>query len=185
MVSVEDKILISEISQRNRQVFEAFFHRHYAPLTRFAERMVLRRPVAEDIVQNLFIHFWEQAPTMRVTTSLRAYLFRAVKNRCLNHLRQLAIQDHHQLLYLEALLATEAHTPTGDIQLEQEIAAALSQLPPRMATVLVMKYRDGQTRQAIAQHLGISENTVKTQLVRGKARLRELLTDATQLYFFL
>lgn len=165
-------------------MFEAFFRDYYPPLVRFAERLVLDLAVAEDIVQNLFVHLWEQADTLTPLDSLKSYLFRAVRNRCLNHLRSLAIRDKHQLLYLEALVATEVETGDSQTALAQEIRAALAKLPPQMAAVFVMKYQEGKKRHEIACQLGISENTVKTQLSRGRAKMRKLLQSSIQLNFF-
>ena len=184
-MNIEDKLLLRELQNRNRRVFEALFCDYYPLLTRFAEQMVASQEVAEDIVQNLFVHLWDQPDHLRAVVSLKSYLFRSVKNRCINHLRHLAIEDKHQLLYAEALLSLEQESAANDAVLVQEIARALAQLPTQMSLILRMKYRDGKKRHEIAQQLSISENTVKTQLTRGRAKLRKLLVESTHLHFFL
>ena len=83
-MKIEEKILLNEIAKRNRAVFEALFSDYYPILTRYAEGFIFDRHACEDIVQSMFLYFWENAGKLALTTSLKAYLYGAVKNKCLN-----------------------------------------------------------------------------------------------------
>lgn len=67
--------------------FRELFDRHYAPLCRFAEFWLRDRASAEEVVLDVYTHVWQHAAELRIAVSVRAYLFRAVRNRALNRLR--------------------------------------------------------------------------------------------------
>ncbi|WP_423129773.1 RNA polymerase sigma factor [Gaoshiqia sp. Z1-71] len=184
-MKIEDRILFTEIKNQNKKVFEALFREYYPFLTRFAEGFVFNRQLAEDIVQNLFIYFWENARHLQLDSSIKSYFYQSVKNRCLNHLRDLQVYDRHKLLYIEASLNSEDPSSWEEIDISGQIHEAIESLPPQMKELFLMKYTQGTKTKDIAAAKGISENTVKTQLKRAKDKLREKLFQATSLKFFL
>ena len=181
---IEDKILFNEIKNRNLKVYEALFSNYYPHLVRFAEGYLFDKQECEDIVQNLFIYFWENADKISLDHSVKSYFFNSVKNRCLNHLRDLNIRDRHNLLYLEGLLNVEDYSEFQNPEIIIQINAAIEQLPEQMAKIFKLKYLEGKKISEIAQINQITENTVKTQLLRAKDKLRKLLTETTSLNFF-
>lgn len=182
---IEDKIIFNEIRNRNLKVYEALFVDYYPQLVRFAEGYLFDRQACEDIVQNLFIHFWENAGTIELELSLKSYFFQSVKNRCLNHLRDLNIRDKHNLIYMGAILNQEDADKFEDPEIIQQISEAISRLPKEMAEVFKLKYLEGKKLREIAQLNQISENTVKTQLQRAREKLRKMLFDRTSVWFYL
>ena len=181
---VEDKILFNEIKNRNLKVYEALFCNYYPQLVRFAEGYIFDKQACEDIVQNLFIHFWENAERITFESSVKAYFFQSIKNRCLNHLRNLQIHDQYNLLYLEALLNQENYDELQDSEIIIQISAAMAQLPEQMAGIFKLKYLEGKKIREIALVNQITENTVKTQLQRAKEKLRKILIESSSLKFF-
>lgn len=181
---IEDKLLIREIQKRNKEVFEALFHDYYPELIKFAEGFVFDSEICEDIVQNIFIYIWEQAEYLNITTSFKSYLYKAVRNRCLNHLRNLKIMDKHHLLYIEASL-NDSKVDLEDVELIHKIESAIEALPPKMGEIFRLKYLEEKTVREISSQLEISENTIKTQLLRAKGKLREALHQSLQIKFFL
>jgi len=184
-MKIEERILFNEIKSRNRQVFEGLFREYYPFLTKFAEGFVFDRQVAEDIVQNLFLHFWENVSHIEIESSIRSYLYQSVRNRCLNYLRDLHVQDKHRLLYIEAGLNSEDPLIWQETDLIRQIQEAIDSLPVQMRELFVMKYLQGMKTKEIAGMKGISENTIKTQLQRAKEKLRRKLSETTSFYFFL
>jgi RNA polymerase sigma-70 factor (family 1) len=184
-MQIEDKILFNEIKNRNLKVYEALFSNYYPQLVKFAEGYLFDKQECEDIVQNLFIYFWENAAKIDLDLSVKAYLFQSVKNRCINNLRDLQIRDRHNLLYLEGLLNLDDYSELQDSEINIKIIAAIEQLPLHMAEIVKLKYLDGKKLKEIAQINQITENTVKTQLLRAKGKLRKILVETTSLNFFL
>lgn len=186
-MKVEDKILMSEIKNRNRKVFESLFHEYYPHLIRYAEGFVFDKQDCEDIVQNLFIYFWENAHRIDIQHSLKYYFYQSVKNRCLNYLRDIHVRDKHKILYQEALLNEDDSSSWADVEIIRKVQEAIAQLPPQMAELFKQKYLFGRKYHEIAEINNISENTVKTQLKRGKDRMRKLMLEPSllRLLFFL
>lgn len=176
-MKVEDKIILGEIRSRNRKVFEALFYEYYPHLTRYAEGFLFDKQACEDIVQNLFIHFWEKTHQIDIQLSLKSYFYQAVKNRCLNHLRDIQVQDKHKILYLEALLNEDDSPGWVDLEILKKVQEAVAQLPPQMGELFKQKYLFGRKLQEIAEINQISENTVKTQLRRAKEKMRKILLE--------
>jgi len=181
---VEDQILFDEIKNRNLKVYESLFINYYPQLVRFAEGYIYDKQECEDIVQNLFINFWENADRITFELSIKAYFFTAVKNRCLNYLRDLQIHDKHNLLYLEALLSQGDGEENQDPEIISQINAAIAQLPEQMVEIVKLKYLEGKKLDEIARIHQISRNTVKTQLLRARVRLRKILIKTTTLKYF-
>jgi len=184
-MQTEDKILFNEIKRHNLKVYETLFNDYYPKLVRFAEGYLFDKQVCEDIVQNLFVYFWENAPSISIEQSIKAYFFQSVKNRCLNHLRDLQIHDRHNLLYLEAIVNQSGYEEQEDAEIVQQINEALAKLPQGMAEIFKLKYIEGKKLQEIARINQVTENTVKTQLQRAKDKLRKLLLEKSTIHFLL
>lgn len=184
-MKIEEKILLNEVKNGNRKVFEALFCEYYPFMTRFAEGFIFDRQVAEDIVQNLFLSFWENSKQIDIETSIKSYFYQSVKNRCLNYLRDLHVRDKNKILYIEASLNSEDPGSWQEIDLTSKIQDAIESLPQQMKEIFKMKYLQGARTKEIAEIKGISENTIKTQLQRAKEKIRKKLVESTTLYFFL
>lgn len=183
-MKVEDKILIGEIKNRNRKVFDALFYDYYPHLTRYAESLLFDKQTCEDIVQNLFILLWEKSDQIEIQLSLKSYFYQSVKNRCINHLRDINIHDKHKILYMEALFNEDDSPGWVDPEIIKKVQEAIDLLPPQMGELFKQKYLLGRKLQEIAKINQISENTVKTQLKRAKEKMRKILMETSSLQFF-
>jgi RNA polymerase sigma-70 factor, ECF subfamily len=94
-------------SPGNKKEFAVFFKRYYPKLAAYAG-LFLESEVAEDVVQDLFAHIWENGNTIKIHTSLEAYLFKAVYLRCLNQIKQRKSRNHHHKLIEDYLMAFES-----------------------------------------------------------------------------
>ncbi|MCL3781355.1 RNA polymerase sigma-70 factor [Prolixibacteraceae bacterium JC049] len=182
---LEEKLLLNEIRRKNSDVYEKIFNKHYEILVNFAIQFVANAAIAEDVVQSVFIYVWENSSSIKIEKSIKAYLFQAVKNGCLNHIRSLKIRDKHELLYLEALLDLNNDEILSDSDVMQDIKRALDELPEQMHEIFCKKYFADKSIKEIAQELSLSENTIKVQLHNGRNKVREQLKKSTGIYFFL
>lgn len=168
--------LLTRIGHGDERAFEALFRVHYAGLVRFAESLLHARELAEDTVQDVLLNLWRQRETVRIEDSVRAYLYRSVRNRALNHLRNERVRR-------EAIPHLRGEAPagiTGDAQLiETEIdvavRVAVAALPPRCREVFELSRVHGMRYTEIATAMGISVKTVETQMGRALRTLRESL----------
>ncbi|MCL3778945.1 RNA polymerase sigma-70 factor [Prolixibacteraceae bacterium JC049] len=183
-MQLEDNLILAEIRKGNEGVLESLHREYHVPLLRFAENFVFDKDVCEDIVQNVFIAFWENAASLHEYSSLSNYLYKSTKNRCLNYIRDLNVYDKHKILFLEAT-TTMDDEEVEKSYLIKNIRLAIKQLPPKMAEIFHAKYAEGKKIGQIAEELNISENTVKTQLKRARKQLQKYLQESTSILFFL
>ena len=149
-------------------------YRRYAPaLMRKCMRMHLCRQDAEDIMQGLFLDMLKAGKTELDLP----YLYRAVTNRCLNHLkygenRRRLLQQH------DGALRGPVRTPCDEQVIGADLLARLMErLDDTCAEVLVLRYFDDMTQDEIAALLGTSRKTVGKRVARIKAEVRKLRRD--------
>lgn len=181
----EDKIIFNEIRKGNRHVYKALFAEYYDALVRFAQSFLFDQQECEDLVQDLFIHIWENADQINITTSMKSYFYQAVRNKCINHLRALKVKDKNNTMYADAIAQSDEDIEVFDVQLIESIKESIKELPEQMGQIFTLKLIENKKREEIANELGISVNTVKTQLQRAKSKLRILLKARTHLSFLL
>ncbi|WP_346859959.1 RNA polymerase sigma-70 factor [uncultured Draconibacterium sp.] len=180
---MDNKLILKGIQKDNPKAFENIFHLHYDSLVRFANKFLLDTEASEDVVQGVFIYLWENSDTIQVKTTLKAYLFQAVKNSSLNQLRALKITDKYQLLYLKALLDSPEQDWMNETELVEQIKQALLKLPNQMYHIFHKKYFEEHSIKEIAEEMSLSENTIKVQLLNGRKRIRQILDIATSFIF--
>jgi RNA polymerase sigma-70 factor (ECF subfamily) len=71
----------------NKDNFDWIFREHYLMLKNYAWQYVFEQSIAEDIVQDVFIHLWERRHSLQLKVSIKSYLYTSVYNRCLNHIK--------------------------------------------------------------------------------------------------
>ena len=172
----------------DEKVFKNLFEDHYTALCRFAAGYLADQDTAEEIVQQVFINLWNQRQTIDPEKQIKSYLFTAVKNRCLNHIR-----DHKKFrnYYLDVEAELEIPVAEKDIvselELEQRIADALEKLPAKCREVFELCRFEEMKYHEVAQKLDISQKTVEAQMSKALRILREELKDLwflVALYYF-
>lgn len=147
-------------------IIEQAFRQHYRQLCIYALHFIANESMAEDIVQDSFIALWEKGDGIQ---SVKPYLYAAVRNRCLNHLRGQGIK-------LSSVLDPEGMSDEDLIErseLEARLWTAVDRLPERRRQVLLMSKRDGMKYEDIAYQLGISVNTVRNHISKALETLRQ------------
>lgn len=174
--SFNEKELVQSINQGNSRAFEYAFKKYYPELARFALSILRNEVWAEEIVQEVFIKIWEKRNDFRIQTGLKPYLYTAVKNRSLNHLKNKANQHSS----LDQTHKTPTQTSTADQKLsEQELKKilqdAIQQLPEKCRIIFILSRNHKFSYQEIAQKLGISKKTVEAQMGIALKKLRAYL----------
>ncbi|HMM11187.1 MAG TPA: RNA polymerase sigma-70 factor [Bacteroidales bacterium] len=151
--------------------FESLFGRYYKPLCAAAFTYVRNRKDAEDIVQQLFVRIWENRAAYQIDASESAYLFSALRNACLNHIRR--VQKRMQPLPAEI---EETARQAMEIMLDEEkqrvLMSALNSLSDRNRQAFEMVYFENRTYRETAQALDVSVNTIKWHLKTALSSLR-------------
>ena len=168
------------IAAGDRNAFEALFRQHYRALCAFAHGYVKDADRAEDLVQDLFFRLWLDREKLQVNTSLKAYLYAAVRNRCLN-----AVKSHSRMVVLNEEADDRAQ---DDAMPEDEhtlriarVQAAIEELPEERKKIFKLSRYEGLKYHEIAARLGISVKTVENQMGSALKYLRHELADLVPL----
>jgi len=160
--------------------FETLFRAHHDALCGFAYRYVQSREVAEDVVQEVFLYLWEHWNPTAVEAYTKAYLFTAVRNAALSHLRHQSVVRRSESQTIE--LFSRFH-PTADgefraAELALALERAIARLPERCRLVFTLSREQGLTYNEIAAALEISVKTVEMQMGRAYKALRKSLAPS-------
>lgn len=154
------------------------FEQYYAPLCSHAVRFVFSREYAEDIVAEVFKEFWQKRHFQSIATSYRSYLYRAVRNRALNHtqrtFKQANISEEEVGIISSALRPDEMMMYD---QLYQKIQKAIDDLPPKCRKVFLLSRFEGKKLKEIAKIQGISVRTAETHISKALSILRETVKE--------
>ncbi|MNK44412.1 RNA polymerase sigma factor CnrH [compost metagenome] len=170
-----DAELIIEIKNNNEQAFYELYMRYSALLLIYAHRKLADKEEAKDVVQEVFIRFWDQRSNLELDLQVSAYLYKAVLNKVLN------IYKHKDVLQrFETEQINSAATTSNDTDFlirEKEIRAMIEKeieaMPPRMREIYQLKKQYFLSTKAIAEKLDLSEHTVSTQLKRAARLLKD------------
>ncbi|GAA3958556.1 RNA polymerase sigma-70 factor [Mucilaginibacter dorajii] len=173
-----DHELFTLLKDKNMVAFDLVFERFYRPLCFFASRIIQDRFDAQDIVQDVFVKFWQKENIPDTLNSLRAYLYVSVKNSCFNQLEKNNVKFKHQQTLLNADIE-EATVLNNIIQAEvlRQVFAAVDTLPEQCRKIIRMTFEDGKKAKEIACELGITISTVNNQKMRGLSLLKTRLSD--------
>jgi RNA polymerase sigma-70 factor (ECF subfamily) len=140
----------------------------YGPMVyRLAYAFVRSRADADDVFQEVFLRYHRAAPDFETEDHEKAWLLRVTAN-CAK--MTLATPWHRRVVPLEDVYTYKDAT-------ESTIDAALAQLPPKYRAVIHLFYYEGYQTEEIAQILGRSPSTIRSQLARGRQKLKELLKE--------
>lgn len=140
-------------------------------------RIVRQREEAEDLLQETFISAFQNIQNYRGEASLYGWIKRIGINKSLNAIKRRKVE----FTFEDSDAIEEEHEESDWEKLKlnaRDILDNLSELPDGFRLVLTLYLFEGYTHKAIAEELGISENTSKTQYLRGKKKLKERLINA-------
>lgn len=148
------------------------YEQHRAEMLRLACRLLADEEEGRDAVSDVFAQLAEREAEMRCDA---AYLFSAVRNRCMNVLRHKRIQESvHRLLPLDDAMAEDSRTAEErERKLESILRFVDTELTPQTRQVVHLRFQEHMTYAQIARHLGISEAAVYKHLAQAIRKLKQ------------
>ena len=170
--------IIHGIRAGHESTFRDLFADYYRPLSVFAMKYTGDLESAKEIVQDLFVHLYQSRSTLVITSSLKSYLFQAVQNRCLNHIKQDQTRRKHLDQYhAEQEISADMEARIRETELEHRIFKIVESLPPQCKKIFTMSRVKGFSNSEIAEKLQISKRTVETQISNALKTLRTTLKN--------
>jgi len=152
----------------DEQTFERLAQEYAGRLYSVAYRMLGHRADAEDAVQRALLKCFAARASYSPQWAVSTWLYRAVANVCIDELRRRKVRG-------EQLTDVEATARPSAIAHKLDLTRALDAVPREARVLLALHYVDGLGYLELASIRGISVNTVKSQLKRGKAILKKAL----------
>lgn len=157
--------------------FKRLYLDFYAALCYFAFKIVEDREDAKDIVEDVFLKVLHQQSTIAEMENVRAYLYTAVKNSCLSHIKVATRVKERQWQYNSNLPLEEDAYINELIQAEvlRDVMKVIDKLPGHTGKIIRMSYFESLKNDEIAAALGLSVQTVKNLKSKGLDSLRHVL----------
>lgn len=171
-----DLLLVHLVRKGDIKAFERLFRQYYLPLCRYAQCIVGTREAAEEIVSDLFYILWRDKATLNIFQSAKSYLYTAVRNGCIQHIRHhRTTEEHLKNLQLEMSVhaAISPEEETENKELQELLDNCLSKMSERCRNIFHMHRDKGLKYAEIASILGISVKTVEADMTKVLKTLRK------------
>jgi RNA polymerase sigma-70 factor (ECF subfamily) len=176
----DDAAVIARVLKGDKQAFEHLVSRYQHLLYRHAVAMVLDHDAAADMVQDAFVRAYVNLRECRDHSRFRPWLFRTLRNRCLDHLKEAGRRNVRLDDVVEPKI-DDAQAPGAVLErneLRAGIMRALAQLPPTLREAFVMHYVDDMPYETMAELLDASVSALKMRTLRAREALRAALRQA-------
>lgn len=178
----DENDLIHQLRQGDEAAFNTIYDRYHALLYTYAFKLCKQEDTAKDLVQELFISLWNNRLTHDIPSSLRGYLFSAIRYKFLN----IVVREQAFSRYLEEFASyipgDGIHADDGLLlkELIVQVEKLAATLPGKMGAVFLLSRVENFSNHEIAEALHISEKTVRnllseaSKIVRNDGRLAVL-----------
>jgi RNA polymerase sigma-70 factor (ECF subfamily) len=186
-----DVLLVEQLRKADARTFDDIVQRHKNRIYNYVCRMTNDSPDAEDITQEVFIKAYLSIGRFRNDASVDTWLYRIATNLVIDRFRRgkrapqvvAALDDGEDALH--ELPATERSSdPAAQAQLaelQSEVKRALTSLPPKLRSAIVMHDLEGLSYEEVAAVAGCPVGTVKSRLFNGRNLLKEKLRKYVEL----
>jgi RNA polymerase sigma-70 factor, ECF subfamily len=180
--ALKDHLLIEALRNRDKVAFDYIFNYYYSALCAFSMQYVNDHDAVEDLVQDLFVSLWKEAPKLQIQTSLKAYLFTSVKNRCFDFRKHKKVTEKYQTYFLFSSegFDNSADHNLSESELRQTIQKSLEKLSPRCREIFELSRLNNLSNKDISEKLEISKRTVELQISNALKIFRKELADFLQ-----
>lgn len=173
----DEQKLIQRLVQGDEMAFELLFYRYRGKVGHFIKRSVPPHIDPEETVHEVFLRIWINREKLDARRPFGPYLFRVARNLIIDLLRK----NVEQTVYIQDdSLLTDLGVNDTEFKLEEKelqtwFRSMMNKLPEKRRSIFEMNRFEGLTYPEIAQKLGISENTVDTQIRRTLQYFREAI----------
>ncbi len=179
---ISEDLWLKQLSDGNEKAYRRLFDQYYSSLVMFARSFLKNDVLVEDVVQDVIYDFWMQRQSLSKVISIKAWLYAAVRNRCLNDL------EHDKVVrkYLDKVKLVDDEFILQQM-IEEEVYLSLKNsidaLPGKIKEVYKL-ILVGKNNKEIAFLLNLSEDAVKSYRKRGKQILKISLGNLWTLVVF-
>lgn len=180
-----ERLIVEQLKHGNEDAYKYIYDHHYVLLCHVANQYLKDTFLSETIVGDVIFHLWEIRETLNINSSIRGYLMRAVRNRCMDYIKSEYEKREVSFSVLmpeeiseERYLQSDTY-PLGILlerELENEIRVAIEKLPTECRCVFEKSRFEEKKYEEISEELGISINTVKYHIKNALSFLQSELS---------
>lgn len=169
------------------KTFNHLFLTYRSRFVHFAYTYVRDWAVAEDLITEAFMYYWENRSSLESTTNLPAYILTTIKHKCLNYLQHQQVEEEatgkmrqHAEWALRTRIATLEDCDPNELfseEVRQIVMRVLADLPEQSRRVFLMSRYENKTHKEIASLLGITPKGVEFHITKVLRELRKGLKD--------
>ncbi|HOU96845.1 MAG TPA: RNA polymerase sigma-70 factor [Bacteroidales bacterium] len=183
---MDEKELIKKLREEDESAFEYIFKEYFRRLCLYAYHYLRNQEEAREVVEDFFVDFWDNAENIKINSTIKGYLFKSIRNRCIKYIRHENIKrkiiENNLYIFTDDELLEPASDDFPDAflisdEIENRISHEIKMLPEQCREVFELSRFGNYTYIEIAEKLNISVNTVKTQMARALSKLRNGLRD--------
>ncbi len=176
--------LIVLLADGNEGAFEQLFRLHHHRISAFVSYMVEQEPVAEDLIQEIFLKLWSNRRKLPAVSNFSAYLYTMARNHIYSYLKKQGreLREKEQLgSYSFVVQETEE-----EFNYRKLIEEAINLLPAQQRKAYLLSRDAGLSNLNIAKEMGISLETVKKHIVLALRNIRNhlMISKDRVVYFF-
>jgi RNA polymerase sigma-70 factor, ECF subfamily len=183
-LETSDIKILKDLKNNSELAFDELFRKYYKKLVFFAIKIVKNHDTASEVVQDLFVNFWEKRHQLEPRISLQAYLYRSVYNNCV-HLSKKEKKFQGDELTIVNEPSEDFNNLLENTELEVHIYDLIEQLPTECRKIFKLSRFDELKYQEIADQLSLSVKTVETQMSRALKFLRQNLWEYIKILIFI
>jgi len=176
-----DRNLIERIREGDAAAYECLFMNHAKALINFAWRFVGDAQTSENMVQEVFLKVWINRINLNPDLSIKAYLYKSVKNQALKFLRHAKVEGRRENIPIPENRAFSPEDQLNTKELESAVRKAVDELPEKRRLIFTLCKYDHLSYAEIAEIQKISIKTVETQMGRALKFLRKRLSHFVHL----
>ena len=176
--------IVRELKKGNRRVFEQLFRTYYRMLCLEVKGYISAKHLVEEIVCDVFTKVWQNRENIFIQTSIRNYLVKSVHNKCIDYYRYIKSQNTSeydisdmQESYTLADLGEDPLDYMISREFENKVTEAIESLPEQYKKTFKLSRYSNLSYSEIAKEMHISVNSVKTNIKKALAKLRDKLKD--------
>lgn len=159
----------------HRPDIEKLFKKYYAQMHRQAAMLLHDDDLARDIIHDVFCTLLDGNIAVSVLTP--SYLLRAVRNRCLNHIRDLDIHERVLGLYFAEMDDYDGEDWPDEDTVSEIYSIIRDNMPEQCQRVVELRFVDGQKFEAVAREMGISQTAVFKHMRHALSIIRNKLSE--------
>jgi RNA polymerase sigma-70 factor (family 1) len=176
---LSDRELLDLVKKDNKKAFGEIYNRYWGFLTHSASKHLQSKQKAEDLVQEIFISFYNRRNEFELSVSLRAYLSQALKFKIMNEFRSQVVRDRYQkkvhYTYSLAHAGNNVHHAFETKELAYNINRSINLLPEKCKQAFLLSRSEDLSYKDISGHLNISVSTVEKHISKALKFLKTSL----------